>query len=595
MGVNKIIYKGYQINYYYRDDLLDLAKKIIDGDILEVNSEYRNSDRAVVRSIMYNDEKLILKESKNERKTIKKMISYFSKGEALITLINVNSFLDKNVFLYRPYVSIQKRNLGVIVKSYLITNFISNEEARNPEYFRNVCETINILHKNKKSHGDAKLDNFLIDENGNVVVIDTRLRGMGFLNVRKYYDYLNIKYDIKNADEYMRISKTPVYYFAFFVINFKKTKLFLKIRKLRKRKYNKSWERVEIMKEIKNILVIRIRRLGDSILSEAVCETLRSSFPDANIDYLLNSGLEELFLNNPNIDNILSIDEKENKSLFKYIKKVINIVFSKKYDIIIDVRSTPKTYLFSIFSFFRTKYRIGKKKKFRRLFYTHVTNDVEYRKGSIVGMHLSYLKPLEKEYNIKYLRDFKVYLSKEEIEKSKDYMRSKNIDFNKKRIMLSVNARVKNKKWPAEKFKQVVNDIASKYDVQFIYYYDKSEKNETIEIAEYIGLNNISFYNLETNTLRELASLISNCDFFFGNEGGPRHISQALQIPSFAIYPPSANKQEWLPSNVFRYQGIEAEDINRSYSNIKDYEEKFSKISVRDVENLLFPMLDMYI
>ena len=227
MGVNKIIYKGYQINYYYRDDLLDLAKKIIDGDILEVNSEYRNSDRAVVRSIMYNDEKLILKESKNERKTIKKMISYFSKGEALITLINVNSFLDKNVFLYRPYVSIQKRNLGVIVKSYLITNFISNEEARNPEYFRNVCETINILHKNKKSHGDAKLDNFLIDENGNVVVIDTRLRGMGFLNVRKYYDYLNIKYDIKNADEYMRISKTPVYYFAFFVINFKKTKLFL--------------------------------------------------------------------------------------------------------------------------------------------------------------------------------------------------------------------------------------------------------------------------------------------------------------------------------------------------------------------------------
>ena len=44
MGVNKIIYKGYQINYYYRDDLLDLAKKIIDGDILEVNSEYRNSD-----------------------------------------------------------------------------------------------------------------------------------------------------------------------------------------------------------------------------------------------------------------------------------------------------------------------------------------------------------------------------------------------------------------------------------------------------------------------------------------------------------------------------------------------------------------------
>ena len=59
MGVNKIIYKGYQINYYYRDDLLDLAKKIKKKKKKEINTKYRNSDRAVVRSIMYNDEKLI--------------------------------------------------------------------------------------------------------------------------------------------------------------------------------------------------------------------------------------------------------------------------------------------------------------------------------------------------------------------------------------------------------------------------------------------------------------------------------------------------------------------------------------------------------
>ena len=43
MGVNKIIYKGYQINYYYRDDLLDLAKKIIDGE-MEQNEFYETRE-----------------------------------------------------------------------------------------------------------------------------------------------------------------------------------------------------------------------------------------------------------------------------------------------------------------------------------------------------------------------------------------------------------------------------------------------------------------------------------------------------------------------------------------------------------------------
>ncbi len=46
-------------------------------------------------------------------------------------------------------------------------------------------------------------------------------------------------------------------------------------------------------------------------------------------------------------------------------------------------------------------------------------------------------------------------------------------------------------------------------------------------------------------SIRELAMVISNCDFFFGNEGGPRHLAQSLDIPSFAIFSPSASKKEW--------------------------------------------------
>lgn len=41
--------------------------------------------------------------------------------------------------------------------------------------------------------------------------------------------------------------------------------------------------------EIKNILVIRFRRVGDSVLSMGLCHTLRKSFPGAEIDLVINT------------------------------------------------------------------------------------------------------------------------------------------------------------------------------------------------------------------------------------------------------------------------------------------------------------------
>lgn len=42
------------------------------------------------------------------------------------------------------------------------------------------------------------------------------------------------------------------------------------------------------MKPIKRILIIRFRQIGDSILAVALCSTLKKSFPDAEIHFVLN-------------------------------------------------------------------------------------------------------------------------------------------------------------------------------------------------------------------------------------------------------------------------------------------------------------------
>ena len=110
-----------------------------------------------------------------------------------------------------------------------------------------------------------------------------------------------------------------------------------------------------------NILVIRFQRIGDAILSLPICNSLKLTFPNATVDYVLYEEAAHLFYDHPYIDNVITIKNDERKNIFKYLKKVREIT-KKRYDIIIDIMSTPKSELFSLFSL-KTPLRIGRYKK----------------------------------------------------------------------------------------------------------------------------------------------------------------------------------------------------------------------------------------
>ena len=50
---------------------------------------------------------------------------------------------------------------------------------------------------------------------------------------------------------------------------------------------------------VKKVLVIRFRRIGDAVLSVVICSSLRKSFPEAEIHYVLNDHIAPLFENHP--------------------------------------------------------------------------------------------------------------------------------------------------------------------------------------------------------------------------------------------------------------------------------------------------------
>lgn len=338
------------------------------------------------------------------------------------------------------------------------------------------------------------------------------------------------------------------------------------------------------------ILVVRFKQIGDSILASPICNTLKNTFPNAEIDYVLYEHVTPLFKNHKYIDNIISITKEEQKNPFKFLTKVWKTT-RKKYDIIIDVMSTPKSEFFSLFSL-GAKYRIGREKRWRGYSYNYKISEPKEAENKIEKF-LCMLKPLEKEYTLKYDHNFQINISSEEKLYLKNKMINAGINFSKPIIACAVNSRVPYKVYPidymVEVIKTLLNDLK---DIQIIFYYSPDEKEFAKNVHENL-LNNDKriFSNIETKSIRELAMLLANCDLFFGNEGGPRHLAQALDIPSFAIFSPTSSKKEWLVYGNERHQGIAPNDITTNFdkmTSIEIYRLIKPEYVVKKVEELFY-------
>ncbi|WP_278538880.1 glycosyltransferase family 9 protein, partial [Fusobacterium varium] len=161
-------------------------------------------------------------------------------------------------------------------------------------------------------------------------------------------------------------------------------------------------------------------------------------------------------------------------------------------------------------------------------------------------------------------------------------------------FICAANSRRPEKIYPPKKMKEVINKVIEEFNSQVILFYSPDEEAFIKEIHRELNNNKNIFSNVETTSIRELAALISNCDMFFGNEGGPRHIAQSLDIPSFAIFSPKSSKKEWLANPSKKHQGVEPKDIYPECSSLS-YKDCYSLIQPDYIVNKIKDIYNNFI
>ncbi len=290
----------------------------------------------------------------------------------------------------------------------------------------------------------------------------------------------------------------------------------------------------------KQILVIQNKRIGDVLISSVIANNIKQLFPQSEITYFVYDYTTGVLENNPNIDHIISVQEKVLKKpleLFKMVRKIRNM----KFDIIFDPYSKLQSRLICLFS--NAEYRIGFKRAHKTMklpFFTHPVNFKEHRTkdcGKAIEDRINMIDEVFGIQNPEYAP--KIFLTEEE----KKYNPISEVK--KPVIMLGVLGSTPQKSMPYHYIAEIINYITKTYSATLLFNYAPHQKVEAIKIYEMCEDKDQINVDIYEDSIRGFIKLMNQCDLLVSNEGGSVHITKALEVPTFTICSPYVNKEHW--------------------------------------------------
>jgi len=283
----------------------------------------------------------------------------------------------------------------------------------------------------------------------------------------------------------------------------------------------------------KRILIIRPDRIGDVVLSTPIPREIKKFYPDSYIGVLLREYTKDIYVNNPNVDQIIiDLEKKDINSIIQLIKEIRSLKFTQAFMLL------PTERMNWILFFSGIKHRIGVGHKF----YQFVTNTKSvYRRKHIPLRHeADYCMDMARKIGvISDNLDTEIYLNNEE----KAFVSLLKEKFSKgQKFLIGIHTTSGNSvpNWKVQTYLDLIIKLESLNNVQIVIT-DLQIPEEIINITE------VEYP--EQKTLRDLIHIISSLDLLIASSTGPTHIAAALKIPTITMFCPlpACSPELWSP------------------------------------------------
>ena len=286
------------------------------------------------------------------------------------------------------------------------------------------------------------------------------------------------------------------------------------------------------------ILIVRLSSIGDIVHTLPALVALRRHFPDARIDWLVESRFRDILLDNPQLDELLEIDtlgwrdRPTSRAAWAGMLGMLRTLRARRYDVVLDIQGTLKSSVFAFMA--RGERRIGFAKRELREPLARLFPAERFvpraTKPHVVYRNLALLAALGIETEE---AEFPIAIPESLEEEADRALARLGIS---SYVALNPGASWRTKRWSPEKFGELAAQIRAEQGLASLVMWGPAER----EIADRVVRHSKEAAILAPQTsVREMLPYLRRARLLVSGDTGPLHIAAALGVRVIGIYGPT--------------------------------------------------------
>lgn len=282
--------------------------------------------------------------------------------------------------------------------------------------------------------------------------------------------------------------------------------------------------KLNIFATASSVLVIKLRAIGDVLLSTPVLKNLKEHYPHLEIDFLCEKFAGDVVIGNPHVRDVIAFNRKTDSGL-----SLISKVRNNKYDIVIDLFGNPRTALITRLS--GAKHRIGF--PFRGRAYAYNVH-IKPRGAEVHNV----------DFNLDVLRYFEIAvkhfnpifpLGEREKSFAENWFTQEQLHTSEV-VGINPSGGWYTKKWNLNSYAQLADRIIEERGSNIVFFWGPGEQEEVNAIQTAMKFPSKA---IPKTSLKEMGALLQLCTYVISNDSGPMHIAASVGVPTLGIFGPT--------------------------------------------------------